>query len=175
MHLLLRATEFAGVEAVKLLLEYGAHVSYVDHAAVRCAAVYGNMEVLKFLIANGGDITIGSELSLIHAAENGHYDIVKLLIDSDADVTADNNAAVRSAAENRHLWVVKLLVDHGADYSMVDLPMIFQELEDTVFRQQLSDDTLDDYNIDKLSNAECESGGTSAVVLDEGMNMLLLR
>jgi ankyrin repeat protein len=74
------------VEALKLLLEYGANINArsgpYNGNALNYAAAQGAVEAVKFLLEHDSEIDIGApeRNPLFSAANCGHLDVVKLLV-----------------------------------------------------------------------------------------------
>jgi ankyrin repeat protein len=123
------AAHFGKVEAVQVLLEYGADVNALSHSKVSFipsntalhAAIAGNKStaVIEILIKNGADVNAidSHEHTPIQAAAfEGNLDITRLLLDNGADLSrkAGFGSAISIAEEKGHHKFIKILKQHEA-------------------------------------------------------------
>ena len=78
------------------------------------AASYGHTEIVKLLLDAGANIHFLEDRAFRWAAELGKTEAVKILLDAGANVHALSNYALRKAVENEHTDVVKIIRDHIA-------------------------------------------------------------
>lgn len=109
----------SNVEAVQLLVQYGAQVT---RPTIRAAARLENLELVKMLLSHGADCHITSWLLEAVAVSD---DTTRFLLDCGADIDGrgpwpggfggDCVTALRCAAWARRPSTLKLLLDRGAD------------------------------------------------------------
>jgi ankyrin repeat protein len=143
------ATDAGNIDAVELLLQYGAR-SEEDDAIIAGASRFGNYAVVERLAKNGVSKN-ALNTALVSATEHGNFDIVKLLVESGAtDIQApvlfaaamgshilqyfldqgaeinyqfeknSNNTALMVAAANQNSFGVKALLEAGADTTLTN-------------------------------------------------------
>lgn len=84
----------------------------------------GNLEAVKLLLEYGADLSLkdtNGDNALIRAAKKGHLDVVEELLFRKANINSvgqHNSTALMVAVENGHLRVVKLLIKKGAKVSV---------------------------------------------------------
>jgi hypothetical protein len=110
-----RAAGGGHLQAVELLLGYGADVHAVDDVALRLASKNGHTAVVQLLIQHGADVHAVDDNALQLASKNGHTAVVQLLIQHGANVHAVDDTALLLASYYGHTAVVELLLQHGAD------------------------------------------------------------
>src|SRR5271170_4302663 len=112
---------FAGPDAVRFLLEHGAHVHQVSHNPLRnqalhaCIALGNSIEVARMLVEAGADVNAtaaGGYTPLHLAASNGKREIVLLLLERGAnrEICCDQGKTPADYARERgHTEVAALL------------------------------------------------------------------
>jgi len=127
------AAEAGRVEAVKLLLEYGAdicakaattHGRTALQAAASAHCPQASMELVRLLLDKGAEINerpaaVGGITALQGAAIRGHINLVQMLIGKGAEINnpgavKKGRTAIEGAAEHGRLDTVQLLLDAGA-------------------------------------------------------------
>ena len=115
------ASAFANAEAVKLLLEHGAHVHQLSRNAMRnqalhaCIALNQSLETVRLLIESGADVNYSQAAGytpLHQAAANGNEAIVRLLLDHGArcDCRCDQGKTPADYARERgHAAIAEML------------------------------------------------------------------
>lgn len=124
---LLTAARTGRVDAVKVLLAYGADVTAKERwrgqDALMWAAAEGHVATAQQLIAHGADVNSRSTegyTPLVFATRQGHVDLVKVLLTAGANV--DDSTSARAGASaliiaiyNAHWDLAGLLLEQGAD------------------------------------------------------------
>jgi ankyrin repeat protein len=114
------AAHFGQVEAMKALLEEGAHArdrsrNGLANEALHAAAAGGHDHAVAVLLAHGADANArqhGGYTALHQAAAAGRTEMTRLLLDAgaDRDATADDGSTARSLAEKGgHADVLRML------------------------------------------------------------------
>ena len=106
---------------MRLLLEAGASVVWVDGALVK-AARGGRIDIVQLLLEAGADKNaydpgfpvLAGRTALAAAAEYGHLEIVRLLLEAGSCVEQSANEALVTARMRGYVDIVKLLLDAGA-------------------------------------------------------------
>lgn len=127
---LMLASQNNQVEAVKLLLEHGAHPRNWDedrNEAVHFAAMAGAHSVLELLLQSGridvDAMASGGKTPLILATENNHVECVRQLIQAGSNLESFNHTLQTPlfvAAELGHVDCVQELIQAGANFSKRD-------------------------------------------------------
>ncbi len=124
-----RAAEKGHIDAVEVLLAYGARVDPRDdhgETPLFVAAEEGHLRIVEILLAAGASPGLSDEKGrtpLIIAADEGHARVVEALLASgaSADVRDDERrTALWHAIDERDLEVADALLDHGADPNRLD-------------------------------------------------------
>ncbi|WP_442603152.1 ankyrin repeat domain-containing protein [Paenibacillus sp. KN14-4R] len=127
------AAHFGNVDAVQVLLDYGADVNAVSHSKVTYipsntalhAAIAGerNLDVIKLLLANKAqtDILDSNGQTCLHTAafHDDNEDIIRLLLAHGADVTISTEEGVTAlslAIQQGNHKVANLLREHGVSF-----------------------------------------------------------
>lgn len=114
-------------EMVKVLVEGGAWVNYLNSSAVNAlwlAAGSGHLEIVKFLVSRGAYVNNSNSeevTPLMLAAMNGHLGVARFLIKSGAHINSthkDGDTALMFALANKHSAVARLLLQSGADVNI---------------------------------------------------------
>ena len=113
------------LEAVKALIEAGAHLSW---EALMFAAEYGHVDIINYLIKAGDDLQAERKgWALMLAAKNGHVEAVNALIRAGASLkNPDGWTALMYAEEKGHAEVINALIEAGATPSR-DYDRIFSK------------------------------------------------
>ena len=80
-----RASDYGYYHIVKLLIDYGAEVSYLDCEALRLAAQNGHLNIVKELYVEGCRSDSRQEYALRASSKLGHKDVVEFLLGLGAD------------------------------------------------------------------------------------------
>lgn len=125
-----RHVESGDIDAVKVVLKYGASVDARDEVTgtpvLHRAIQLGYSEITEALLARGADIHAPSnrgQTSLINAARVGDARLAKYMITHGAEINVqcdDGWTPLHAAAARGHLDVVKLLVNYGANTELRD-------------------------------------------------------
>ncbi|KAH9073545.1 hypothetical protein EDB83DRAFT_81769 [Lactarius deliciosus] len=125
------------VEAVRLLLKYGADVDargIVGQSPLQLASQEGHPNVVRCLLDHGADAEFRSDIRmtpLTIAATWGTLEIVRVLLEHNVDVNAQDREGLTpihwllfegelSKFQSDHLQIVRLLLEHGADPNIWD-------------------------------------------------------
>jgi len=127
---LFRAVYAQDLEIIRLLLDLGADIHYLDNKPffLFIAVMKGNKDMVNLLLDRGADVDEQNrfgQTALVRAVQDKHLDIVRLLLDRGADVNG------RDFHENTPLmWacsgyppdkdIVELLLERGADKTLRD-------------------------------------------------------
>lgn len=98
MRPLIMAAYEGNVDIVKLLLQYGANIEIMDHAAitpVQWASKNNQFEMVQLLLSSGADVNTaeGSDVTMVHAAiMNQRVEMLDLLLKNGANVNAQDDS-----------------------------------------------------------------------------------
>jgi ankyrin repeat protein len=137
---LINAIEINNIDAVRLLLDFGADVNNISgeekETPLHVAADRGNAAILKLLIKKGAYVNRKNVYgnSVLHdMAERGNCQMASQILKAGADVNAKNRSgktALHLAVKDENL--VQLLIDYGADATVCDdmgrLPLHYSAL-----------------------------------------------
>uniref|UniRef100_A0A7R9V4A0 F-box domain-containing protein n=2 Tax=Chlamydomonas euryale TaxID=1486919 RepID=A0A7R9V4A0_9CHLO len=96
------------LDALRLLLNFGADVHAVDNFALRWACLHNRLGVAELLLDRGANVHAAGEDALYQAAKGGHLAIVRLLLSRGANAAACPDAIPR-AVERGHVEVAEAL------------------------------------------------------------------
>jgi ankyrin repeat protein len=117
------ASEEGHVDAVRVLLDHGAHVNSQDNInwmPLHFASDEGNLKVVQLLLEHEATLNARSaaDSSPVYlASQSGHLEIVRLLCDHGANVhlrSYNNLTPFQAATETGHHDVAQLLLEYGA-------------------------------------------------------------
>ena len=115
------AAAFGDAEAVRLLLEHGAHVHQISHNPMRnqplhaCLSLGRNRDTVRILIECGADVRLsqgGGFTPLHQAAVSGDAELVAILLEAGADKSVrsdDGKTPGEYARERGHAAVAEML------------------------------------------------------------------
>lgn len=121
---LMTATVAGNADMVKLLIEAGAWVNFMNSHVVNAlwlATTSGNAAVVKLLVDSKAYVnnrSVEEVTPLMNAAMNGYYKIAEYLIDAKAEINLvhkDGDSALMFALANGHNDLAELLVNSGAN------------------------------------------------------------
>ena len=113
------ASQKGHVDAVRVLLDHGAHVNVqgqADWMALHHASCKGNLEVVQLLLEHEATLnarTVLDSTPVSLASEFGHLEVVRLLLSYGADVLG--GTPFHRATTNGHHDIAQLLLEHGAN------------------------------------------------------------
>ena len=117
------------IKIVKLLLDAGANINYINKdgegQALDYAIMEGHKKIVDELIRRGANIiSLGSSpgLSLINSAQYGWIDLIEYFLEKGLDVNsnASDYTALTMAIWYEQIPVIKLLLKQGADPTHID-------------------------------------------------------
>ena len=115
------ASQGGHVDAVRALLEHGAHVNSQDcdmWMPLHFASFGGNIKVVQLLLEHGGYLnvlSIADDSPLRLASSRRHLEVVRLLLDHGADVDLGPNlTSYQVATIKGYDDVAELLLEYGA-------------------------------------------------------------
>jgi ankyrin repeat protein len=125
------ASYMGHVDAVRVLLEYGADVNVTNSSGISPlleACTCNHPEVVRLLLEHGADVEAEARLAVgfhrrpLHIASgDGRMEIVQLLLQHNAEVNARNDVLMTPlhyASSRGHLEVAQLLLEHNADINL---------------------------------------------------------
>lgn len=101
------------LEAVKILIDYGADVQYWHNVPFYTCAQEGNIEIMELLIDKGVNIHTDNDYALITAAENGQLKVVKLLLENGMDLNSNGGEVFEATLRNNQFEILDYLIDNG--------------------------------------------------------------
>ena len=121
--------DYINIEAMKLLIQYGANVNRDDTLYALCKCDNPKIEAIKLLVDSGADVNKGNPLYFLCTQKNIITDALKILIDKKADVNQGKFTPLYALCSqtNINLDAIKLLVENGADVNKSDFytPLYF--------------------------------------------------
>ena len=114
-----RAAEHGHVQAVELLLGFGADVHSRHDDALLWATRNGHADVMEFLLQHGADVHAHDEMALLQLYAF-RAELVHVLLQHGADVHAKDDAALRWASSHGRADTAQLLLQHGASVHACD-------------------------------------------------------
>lgn len=124
---LMSAVAAESLDTVKVLVNAGAWVNYLNSMAVNVlwiAANIGNPEIVRYLVQHGAYLNNSNKdnvTPLMTAVMNGHLEVVKILVASKAQLNLghnDGDTALMIALAGKHTEIARLLADAGADVNV---------------------------------------------------------
>ena len=116
--LLIMASKLGKINAVRLLLKYGASINRANgvlNTPIDVACHAGHLDIVILLHNRGADVDNPGILRL--TCRNDHVEIVRYLLDHGTDISRNLRAygkALVAACKSGHLKVAQLLVERGA-------------------------------------------------------------
>ena len=115
-------------EFVKILVEHGAHIHYInnEHNALMYACLFKRTEICSYLILKGADVNIESQSgwsALLIAVNKNELNIVRLLIANDAHINHQNKfgtTPLMVASQRNHTSLIRELLQLGANPDLVN-------------------------------------------------------
>jgi len=119
------AVHFGRIDAVRLLLDYGADIDYSgepfeEETALHMAVGMRSVQIVTLLVNRGADVnkSINMGLSPLHyAVATANYAVIKLLLDRGANPRCkkmNHQTPLHAAAQKKQIDIIKLLLAHGA-------------------------------------------------------------
>jgi TonB family protein len=149
MNPILKAAQFNRLQVVKILVENGADVDFVDkfgNTPLMIASQKGYVDLAEYLIEYNADVnakTLIGYTPLLYALEFGQPEIAEILIENGADVQVIdkyNRSTLIHAATRGYSELVETLVDMGVD---LDTKNEKEESAAVIAQQHEFDDIVD--------------------------------
>ena len=125
--MLKRSSKLGLIDGVKIAIERGADINYIDCLALKYACDNGYYDIAKYLIDNGANIRPENKSHnlLTLASEKGYNDILGLLINKGLSVHINYDEPLIKSIKGGHLETVKFLLKRGCNiHTMNDTPII---------------------------------------------------
>ena len=121
---LIIACKYNNLYLVKLLIENGANINFIDNheSPLFVSIVNGNYLIFNFLIENGADINLsnGFENAFFLICISGKYKMLKKLIKKGLDIHQQEEYGLNLAVLYKNYKIVKYLIKKGADINSLN-------------------------------------------------------
>lgn len=111
------------LKIINLFLVYGINEQLKNKALLE-SCENDHLEIVKLLVQNGANVHYLEERPLIVASSNGHADIVEYLISEKANIFQLKNAAFKRAVEKGHVNVASILIKNGVNINYLNTSKI---------------------------------------------------
>ncbi|ARF02627.1 SWPV1-008 [Shearwaterpox virus] len=126
-YLLLHAVKANNIDIIKILLNNGINVNYVNdkgYTALHYAVENNKLDIVNLLLGKGANIEIVNECSFINNIIKfrftNYYNMIELMLSYKANVNNihDNYAPLHLAIDEEDEEIIKLLIRYGADINI---------------------------------------------------------